>query len=191
MISLCCSYIACDLFFECRNNYICLPISGSFAKLNDFSEIRNTRVKQIISSLVIYKISLQNLDTNETSTLNISWLRSQLGIVSQEPVLFDCTIAENIKYGDNSRDVSMEEVIAAAKKANIHDFIEQLPEVKQFFGMNVCDVVYMKLIFEKRKLNIVCFEVFLFFVSVTITHILYLFYSRIKNLLSATRIWVL
>jgi len=69
------------------------------------------------------------LDENKTSTLQISWLRSQLGIVSQEPVLFDCTIAENIKYGDNSRDVTMKEVIAAAKKANIHDFIQELPMV--------------------------------------------------------------
>ena len=86
---------------------------------------------------------LQKLDHNETSTLNISWLRSQLGIVSQEPVLFDRTIAENVKYGDNSRDVSMEEVIAAAKKANIHDFIEQLPEVKQFTCTNECTAIFL------------------------------------------------
>lgn len=40
------------------------------------------------------------------------------------------TIAENIAYGDNSRQVSREEIIEAAKKANIHDFIEKkLPKV--------------------------------------------------------------
>lgn len=49
--------------------------------------------------------------------------------MSQEPVLFDCSIAENIAYGDNSRIVSMEEIQEAAKTANIHSFIEQLPEV--------------------------------------------------------------
>ncbi len=49
--------------------------------------------------------------------------------MSQEPVLFDRTIAENIAYGDNSRDVSMEEVIAAARKSNIHEFIAALPTV--------------------------------------------------------------
>lgn len=38
---------------------------------------------------------------------------------------------ENIAYGDNSRDVTMEEVIAAARKANIHDFISSLPKVCQ------------------------------------------------------------
>ncbi|KAG7242239.1 hypothetical protein INR49_024285 [Caranx melampygus] len=60
--------------------------------------------------------------------LNIYWLRSQIGIVSQEPVLFDCSIAENIAYGDNSRIVTMDEIRAAAKAANIHSFIEDLPQ---------------------------------------------------------------
>ena len=53
-----------------------------------------------------------------------------VGIVSQEPILFDMSIRENIAYGDNSRsEVPMEEIINAAKTANIHDFIEQLPDV--------------------------------------------------------------
>ena len=54
--------------------------------------------------------------------------RSKLGIVSQEPVLFDRSIKENIVYGDNEREVSMEEVITAARKANIHEFVAALPE---------------------------------------------------------------
>nr|QNH67866.1 ATP-binding cassette transporter subfamily B member 1 X2 [Brachionus rotundiformis] len=58
---------------------------------------------------------------------NLHWLRSKFGIVSQEPILFDMSIHENIAYGDNSRQVSREEVIEAAKKANIHDFISNLP----------------------------------------------------------------
>lgn len=53
-----------------------------------------------------------------------------MGLVSQEPILFDCSIAENIRYGDNSRVVSQEEVEEAAKAANIHSFIEKLPEVR-------------------------------------------------------------
>ena len=52
-----------------------------------------------------------------------------MGIVSQEPVLFDCSIRENIAYGDNSREVTMDEVIEAAKNANIHNFIQELPLV--------------------------------------------------------------
>jgi len=52
--------------------------------------------------------------------------------VSQEPVLFGCSIAENIAYGDNSREVSKDEIEAAAKAANIHSFINSLPMVRQF-----------------------------------------------------------
>ncbi|NXN95193.1 MDR3 protein, partial [Rhinopomastus cyanomelas] len=63
------------------------------------------------------------LDGQNAKTLNVQWLRAQIGIVSQEPMLFDCTIAENIAYGDNSREVSQEEIVKAAKEANIHSFI--------------------------------------------------------------------
>uniref|UniRef100_A0A8C9RE53 ATP-binding cassette, sub-family B (MDR/TAP), member 4 n=1 Tax=Scleropages formosus TaxID=113540 RepID=A0A8C9RE53_SCLFO len=68
------------------------------------------------------------LDERDAKELNIHWLRAQMGIVSQEPVLFDCSLAENIAYGDNSRDVSSEEIVAAAKAANIHSFIDGLPD---------------------------------------------------------------
>ncbi|XP_073533891.1 ATP-binding cassette sub-family B member 5-like isoform X2 [Phyllobates terribilis] len=67
-------------------------------------------------------------DKNVAKGLNLQWLRNQIGIVSQEPVLFDRSIAENIAYGDNSREVPMEEIEQAAKAANIHSFIEELPE---------------------------------------------------------------
>uniref|UniRef100_A0A7N8WJ31 ATP-binding cassette, sub-family B (MDR/TAP), member 4 n=1 Tax=Mastacembelus armatus TaxID=205130 RepID=A0A7N8WJ31_9TELE len=68
------------------------------------------------------------LDNMNIQQLNIHWLRAQIGIVSQEPVLFDCTLAENIAYGDNSRTVTMEEIEAAARAANIHNFIYTLPQ---------------------------------------------------------------
>ncbi|XP_062979735.1 ATP-dependent translocase ABCB1-like isoform X1 [Elgaria multicarinata webbii] len=67
-------------------------------------------------------------DGVDTKSLHIQWLRSRLGLVQQEPILFDCSIAENIQYGDNSRVVSQEEVEEAAKAANIHNFIYNLPE---------------------------------------------------------------
>ena len=56
-------------------------------------------------------------------------MRAQMGLVSQEPMLFDCSIKDNIAYGDNSREVPMADIIEAAKGANIHSFIELLPEV--------------------------------------------------------------
>ncbi|CAO2617608.1 ATP-dependent translocase ABCB1 [Lemmus lemmus] len=68
------------------------------------------------------------LDGKEAKQLNVQWLRAHLGIVSQEPILFDCSIAENIAYGDNSRVVSQNEIERAAKEANIHQFIESLPD---------------------------------------------------------------
>ncbi|XP_074483183.1 bile salt export pump isoform X2 [Sebastes fasciatus] len=68
------------------------------------------------------------IDGRESSRVSVPFLRSKIGIVSQEPILFDCSIEENIKYGDNLREISMNEVISAAKKAQLHDFVMSLPE---------------------------------------------------------------
>uniref|UniRef100_A0A3Q3JXB6 Bile salt export pump n=1 Tax=Monopterus albus TaxID=43700 RepID=A0A3Q3JXB6_MONAL len=68
------------------------------------------------------------IDGYPTHTVNIPFLRSHIGIVSQEPVLFDCSIAENIQYGDNTRSISMEEIVEAAKKSYLHDFVMTLPD---------------------------------------------------------------
>ena len=84
------------------------------------------------------------MENQNIESLNLPFVRSKLGIVSQEPVLFDRTIAENIQYGDNNRVVTMEEVsfglfflhmvsisfpqvIEAARSANIHSFVSSLP----------------------------------------------------------------
>nr|XP_042898476.1 ATP-dependent translocase ABCB1 isoform X2 [Parasteatoda tepidariorum] len=67
------------------------------------------------------------LDDTCVKDMNVSNLRSHIGLVSQEPVLFSYSLAENIAYGDNSRTVTMDEIIEAAKQANIHSFIASLP----------------------------------------------------------------
>ena len=67
------------------------------------------------------------------SKLNVQWLRSHIGVVGQEPVLFDTTIRENIRYGNDS--ITEEEMIKAAKEANAHDFISKLPEVSGFSSL--------------------------------------------------------
>ena len=72
-----------------------------------------------------------SLDGIGYQCLNICWLRSKIGVVSQEPVLFDMSIAENIRYGANDRDVTDLEVETAAKAANIHDFITILPYIRK------------------------------------------------------------
>lgn len=71
----------------------------------------------------------QFLDIYDLEDLNVQWLRTQMALVSQEPTLFNCSIAENIAYGDNSRIIGVDEIIQAARNANIHNFIEALPEV--------------------------------------------------------------
>lgn len=73
------------------------------------------------------------IDGRDVRELQTSWLRQNIGVVSQEPNLFNLTIRDNIAYGDLSREIPMEEIITAAQKANIHDFIVSLPEVAILF----------------------------------------------------------
>ncbi|KAK4292716.1 hypothetical protein Pmani_034533 [Petrolisthes manimaculis] len=69
-----------------------------------------------------------NINNEDLRGLQVGGVRSLLGLVSQEPTLFDRSVTENIVYGDNTRQVSQEEVVEAAKQANIHTFIESLPD---------------------------------------------------------------
>lgn len=66
------------------------------------------------------------LDGHKIKRFQLKWLRSQMGLVNQEPVLFATSIKENIIFGKDG--ASMEQVINAAKDANAHDFIVKLPE---------------------------------------------------------------
>lgn len=66
-------------------------------------------------------------DNNDISLISANSIRSNIGVVSQEPVLFNRTIAENIAYGDQTRSISMDEIIEASRKANVHSFIHSLP----------------------------------------------------------------
>lgn len=81
-----------------------------------------------------------NLDGTATTEFPMDKLRSHLGLVSQEPVLFDRTIAENVAYGDNSRDIPMAEIVEAAKLANIHTFVASLPLVR-YRPRHVCFLI--------------------------------------------------
>jgi len=85
-------------------------------------------VIQLIQRFYDLSSGTLNVEGQDIQSLNLPFVRSTIGIVSQEPVLFDRTIAENIKYGDNSREVSIEEVIEASRRANIHSFVSSLPE---------------------------------------------------------------
>ncbi|XP_010514536.1 PREDICTED: ABC transporter B family member 15 [Camelina sativa] len=65
------------------------------------------------------------IDGVSIDKLQVKWLRSQMGLVSQEPALFATTIKENILFG--KEDASMDDVMEAAKASNAHNFISQLP----------------------------------------------------------------
>ena len=66
------------------------------------------------------------IDGNDVRKLTLESLRSQIGLVSQDVYLFGGSIKDNIAYG--KPDVTMDEIVDAAKKANIHDFIMELPD---------------------------------------------------------------
>ncbi|KAI3944839.1 hypothetical protein MKW92_002206 [Papaver armeniacum] len=67
------------------------------------------------------------LDGVEIRKFKINWLRQQMGLVSQEPILFNDTIKANIAYGKQGI-TSEEEILAATKASNAHNFISALPE---------------------------------------------------------------
>lgn len=66
------------------------------------------------------------IDGNDVKKLTLESLRSQIGLVSQDVYLFGGSIKDNIAYG--KPDATMDEIVDAAKKANIHDFIMELPD---------------------------------------------------------------
>jgi ATP-binding cassette subfamily B protein len=65
------------------------------------------------------------IDGHDLRDVGLASLRSQIGVVLQEPFLFTGTVAENIAYG--KPDAGLDEIIAAAKAANSHEFIMDLP----------------------------------------------------------------
>jgi subfamily B ATP-binding cassette protein HlyB/CyaB len=66
------------------------------------------------------------VDGVDLTMVDLPWLRRQIGVVLQENVLFNCSVAENIALADPA--VSMDRIIAAAKLAGAHDFILELTE---------------------------------------------------------------
>ncbi|XP_072949352.1 ATP-dependent translocase ABCB1-like [Epargyreus clarus] len=65
------------------------------------------------------------VDGHDVRELSVRWLRAQIGLVGQEPVLFNTTVRQNIRYG--REDATDAEIEAAAKQANAHHFIVKLP----------------------------------------------------------------
>ena len=75
------------------------------------------------------ELHFQTLDGHDLRSYDLVGYRRQLGLVLQEPILFDVSIRDNIAYGDLEREVPMEEIVEAARAANIHEFVTSLPQV--------------------------------------------------------------
>ncbi|KAK3792323.1 hypothetical protein RRG08_046635 [Elysia crispata] len=89
--------------------------------------------KSTLSSLLLRFYDPQEgqvcLDGVDICQLDPSWLRSKIGTVSQEPILFSTTIANNIAYGSEKPDeVQIDQIIDAAKKANAYNFVSNFPD---------------------------------------------------------------
>lgn len=66
------------------------------------------------------------LDERHYEDLDVDWLRRQVGVVAQEPILFATSIAKNIAYGKEG--ATQDEIESAAQAANVHEFVSELPE---------------------------------------------------------------
>lgn len=89
------------------------------------------------------------MDGQDIRSLDVKWLRESIGVVSQEPVLFATTIAENIRYG--REDASDADIEQAAKEANAYEYISKLPDVS--FCLYFCSSFLFSYFF-----CFVCFE---------------------------------
>ena len=121
-----------NLFWINFVRYACYIWSGPFHKPIFVPPMPNwitpSRWQGLSSYCCIAPVA-QLIDGVDIRDFNVGVLRSKLSVVSQEPVLFDCSVRDNVVYGleDN---VPMADIIAACRTANIHDFIAGLPQVR-------------------------------------------------------------
>ncbi|KAK4725827.1 hypothetical protein R3W88_030744 [Solanum pinnatisectum] len=107
---------------------LCLAISsGEMVALVGESGSGKSTVISLLQRFYDPDSGLITLDGLEIQKLNVKWLREQMGLVSQEPILFNNTIRANIAYGKES-DATEAEILAAAELANAHNFISGLQQ---------------------------------------------------------------
>lgn len=99
---------------------------GQTAALVGPSGAGKTTITQLVPRFYIPQSGRVSIDGHDICDLDLTSLRNAIGIVTQETYLFHDTIATNLRYG--RMDASDEDLIAAAKDANIHDFIASLPD---------------------------------------------------------------
>lgn len=117
----------CRPGFEVLRDFTLTLPPGKIVALVGQSGGGKTTVASLLERFYDPTAGVVTLDGRDLRTLDPSWLRGQVvGFISQEPVLFGTTIMENIRFGKLG--ASDEEVYAAAREANAHEFITRFPE---------------------------------------------------------------
>lgn len=99
---------------------------GSMVALVGSSGVGKTTITNLIPRLYEVDRGCIKIDDKDIKEVTLESLRRQIGIVSQEPYLFNDTIEENLRFG--KKDATAEEMVEACKAAYIHDFIMTLPD---------------------------------------------------------------
>lgn len=110
-----------------KSLYVEIPAGKSIALVGR-SGCGKSTIVQLLERFYDYSQGEILVDGTDLQRLPTDWVRKQIALVSQEPSLLSYTIGDNIRYGDNSREVDLGEVVRAAQVANIHEFIMSLPE---------------------------------------------------------------
>ncbi|KAF7634020.1 hypothetical protein Mgra_00006545 [Meloidogyne graminicola] len=115
---------------DAQNIYFAYPNAGTFQlALNGLSLTALAgKTIALVGPSGCGKSGSLSIDGIEIRRYNIRHLRNSIALVGQEPTLFALSIKENIAYGLNYDEVSDEKIKEAAKLANIHNFIESLPQ---------------------------------------------------------------
>ena len=106
----------------CRGYSLRIPAGKTVALCGPSGSGKSTII-QLLERFYDPLSGMVMLDGTDIRTLNVRWLRSQMGLVGQEPVLFQGTVAQNIGYGRDG--ATQEEIEQAATMANAHGFITQ------------------------------------------------------------------
>ncbi len=102
--------------------------SGETVALVGSSGCGKSTIIQLIQRFYDPQVGSVLIDGKNLKDLNIGWIREQIGVVGQEPVLFDTTITENIILGSNQHSIDQKDIELAAIEANAQEFIEKLPK---------------------------------------------------------------
>ncbi|GMS96690.1 hypothetical protein PENTCL1PPCAC_18865, partial [Pristionchus entomophagus] len=80
----------------------------------------------LLTRLYEYERGQVLIDGQDVRSLNLQWLRQHIGIVQQEPIIFNDTVANNLRMGDP--DISAEDMERLCRMANAHEFVSRLPK---------------------------------------------------------------